>query len=382
MVIINDFNPECITYSQMNMIYNVRIYYRRIMNLTRSYMRNRYYRLGAADVLFDRLYLESLELGSILHLNFGRTNSDQYSQLLSQFVIDLRDLISAQIEGNTEQINQNVARLYENINERAALKAAMNPYWSEDLYKSLFGAYIQDLIEEANALASGNFNEDVALYDRLTERTNKLGDVFAEGVYNYITSGSSLPKSGPCITYEQMRTIQNIRMFWFDLAVWTRSYMISRYLKVGDEEAYYNRLKKVPVDYTNELKSIYGEKLAADLLQELNEYLNLINNYITAQQTGNIDEINRIIQLLYQNVSNRAALQASANPFLDENEWRNRLYNIQVKGVIDESTAILAGNIARSLDIFIDLLNQAESMSDFFARSLFNYFTETQQIQQ
>lgn len=257
----------------------------------------------------------------------------------------------------------------------------MNPYWSEDLYKSLFGAYIQDLIEEANALASGNFNEDVALYDRLTERTNKLGDVFAEGVYNYITSGSSLPKSGPCITYEQMRTIQNIRMFWFDLAVWTRSYMISRYLKVGDEEAYYNRLKKVPVDYTNELKSIYGEKLAADLLQELNEYLNLINNYITAQQTGNIDEINRIIQLLYQNVSNRAALQASANPFLDENEWRNRLYNIQVKGVIDESTAILAGNIARSLDIFIDLLNQAESMSDFFARSLFNYFTETQQIQ-
>jgi len=344
-------------------------------------MRNRYYRLGAADVLFDRLYLESLELGSILHLNFGRTNSDQYSQLLSQFVIDLRDLISAQIEGNTEQINQNVARLYENINERAALKAAMNPYWSEDLYKSLFGAYIQDLIEEANALASGNFNEDVALYDRLTERTNKLGDVFAEGVYNYITSGSSLPKSGPCITYEQMRTIQNIRMFWFDLAVWTRSYMISRYLKVGDEEAYYNRLKKVPVDYTNELKSIYGEKLAADLLQELNEYLNLINNYITAQQTGNIDEINRIIQLLYQNVSNRAALQASANPFLDENEWRNRLYNIQVKGVIDESTAILAGNIARSLDIFIDLLNQAESMSDFFARSLFNYFTETQQIQ-
>lgn len=174
----------------------------------------------------------------------------------------------------------------------------MNPYWSEDLYKSLFGAYIQDLIEEANALASGNFNEDVALYDRLTERTNKLGDVFAEGVYNYITSGSSLSKSGPCITYEQMRTIQNIRMFWFDLAVWTRSYMISRYLKVGDEEAYYNRLKKVPVDYTNELKSIYGEKLAADLLQELNEYLNLINNYITAQQTGNIDEINRIIQLL------------------------------------------------------------------------------------
>jgi len=55
MIKINDFNPECITYSQINMIFNARIYYRRLMNLTRSYMRNRYYSLGAVDVLFDRL---------------------------------------------------------------------------------------------------------------------------------------------------------------------------------------------------------------------------------------------------------------------------------------------------------------------------------------
>ncbi|MDF2654494.1 MAG: hypothetical protein K0R19_968 [Bacillota bacterium] len=381
MVKINDFNPECITYSQMDMIFYARLYYRRILALTRSYMRNRYYSLGAVDVLFDRLYLESLDIGRLLQLNFGRARSETYSQYLSQFVIYLRDLISAQIEGNTEGINQNVQNLYDNINTRAAFLAAMNPYWSEAEYKTLLGTYVQGLIELANAYSSGNLNEVITIYDNLTEQTNNLGDAFAEGIYNYITSGSSIPASGPCITYEQMRRIQNIRMFWFDLMVWLRTYMIDKLLKLGNEDAVYNRIKKVIADYTNELKSIFGEKLGEDLAQYLYEYLELVDNYLNAQMAGNIDEINRIIPLLYQNAASRAALQASVNPLLSEEEWRNRLSNLQVRGIIDETTAILSGDIARSLDIFIDLLNQAESMSDYFAKTLFNYFIQIQKNQ-
>lgn len=383
MVKRNDFNPECITYSQMNMIFNVRIFYRRLMNLTRSYMRNRYYNLGTEDVLFDRLYLESSDFGKLLHLNFGRAYSEQYSLFSSQFVNDLRDLISAQIAGNTEGINQNVTRLYDNFTKSASLRAAMNPYWSEDEYRNLLETYVQALITEANALSTGNFNEDIALYARLTELTNRLGDVFAEGVYNFITTGANIPAqvSGPCITYEQMRTIQNIRMFWFDFEVWLRSYMISKYLKIGDTEAIYNQLKKVVVDYTNDIKTVYGEKFAADLLRELNDYIDLVNNYTTAQLAGNTDEINRIIPLLYKNADNRAALQASANPFLNENQWRNSLYNLQVRGFINESAAIKSGDIARSLDIYIALLNQAEDMSGYFAQALFNYFTQVQKGQ-
>jgi hypothetical protein len=366
------------------MIFDIRTYYRRIANLTRSYLRNRYYDLGQADELFDRLYLEYLDLGTMLHLNFGRANEDQYSQLLGQFVIDLRELISAQIAGDTEGINQNLQRLNDNIDARAAFLASINPYWSADEYKYLFGTYFQLLMKDANSLSSGNFNEDIALYEPITELTNSLGDTFAEGVYNYITSGKSLPaqEGERCISYEQMRTIQNITTFWFDLEVWMRSYMLSKYLKVGDVEADYNRLEKVIVDYTNEIKKIYGEKFAADLLQYLNEYLDLFDNYTTAQMAGNVDEVNRIIPLLYQNAASRAALQASVNTFLSEDEWRKRLYDMQVQGMINESTAILSGDITRSLDIYIDLLTQAENIADYFERALFNYFTQTQENQQ
>ena len=60
-------------------------------------------------------------------------------------------------------------------------------------------------------------------------------DTFAEGMPP--TPGS--PPRGinvPCITLEQMNDIYTIRMFWFELAVWIRMYMLSRYAGTGDPE--------------------------------------------------------------------------------------------------------------------------------------------------
>ena len=153
--------------------------------------------------------------------------------------------------------------------------------------------------------------------------------------------------------------------------------MRSRYGGFGNSEEVFNRLKQVPVDYTNELKKVYGEEFAADVLHELNTYLDLIDKLITAQMEGNIDEINRIIQLLFQNADNRAALQASVNPYLNDKEWRDRLYN-NLRSVIDESTTFLSGDAVRNFDIYIRLLDQAENLGDYHAEAIFKYFTETQ----
>lgn len=52
--------------------------------------------------------------------------------------------------------------------------------------------------------------------------------------------------------------------------------MRSRYSGLGNPEEIYNRLRQVPVDYTNELKKVNGEKFAADLLQEQNTFFQIL----------------------------------------------------------------------------------------------------------
>jgi hypothetical protein len=205
-----------------------------------------------------------------------------------------------------------------------------------------------------------------------------MGDIFAQALYYYITSGSQNTGNPPaqysqqCITAGQMNAIYDIRMFWFELSTWIRAYMLSRYRGVGNEAQILARLKQVPVNYTNQLKQFFGEKNVERDLQLINTHIDLISALITAQMAGNTEEINRITRELYRNADERAAFLASINPFWDENEWRRRLYD-KLQATINESITFQTGDFARNLDIFSTLLDQAEETSSYYMQGLVDY---------
>jgi len=379
IIMKNIFNEQCITYSQMNLIFNARIFWRRLTIWTRIYIVSRYLGIGTAEVSFDRLYLENLDFGDMLRILFSRSISDEYSQLLNQFSIGLRELITAQLEGDLDAVRQNIDRLLQNADQRAAFLASINPYFNEEEWRNLLITYLQDTIEEASLFASGDYRMDIEYFDRLIALTNTMGDTFAQALYDYITSGAENANNLPpqdsqrCLTYEQMNLIYDIRMFWFDLIDWVRALMLSKYNDVGNEDEVYARLQQVVAEYVNNLNEFFGETPGANELQvELNAYVSLIDSLITAQKAGNTEEIDRITRQLYQNADERAASVSSINPFWDENEWRTRLYN-NLRSTLEESTMFLTGDYARNLDIFSTLMDQAESSSDYFAQGLLNY---------
>jgi hypothetical protein len=374
-----DFNPDCITYSQMNMIFNARMYYRRLTAWTRAYLISNYFGIGTAEDLFGSLYLETLDLGNMLRIVHGREAAEKYSQLLSLFAIALRDIITAQLQGDEEGVEKNVNRLYQMAAERKAFIQAINPYASPE-YEDLFKIYVQYILEEANALAAGDYSRASTVYDLLTEQAERLGDAFAEGIYNYITSGARglpLPQGDDrkCITYDQMNAISEIRMFWFELVTGIRNYMLSRYLGLGNVDEVKTRLMQMPAEFEDDLSLLFGDQVPKNYSRLYYTYLDLIGALLTAQMEGNIDEINRITRLLYQNADERAAAITALNPsFWDENEWKDRLYqNLQT--TITESTTFLTGDYARNIDAFRTLLNQADSTSNYLAEGLFQYLT-------
>jgi hypothetical protein len=295
------------------------------------------------------------------------------------------ELLSAQLEGDIEGINQSVNRLYQNVQERAVFLEALNPYWSEEGYKNLFDTYIQYTIEIANAIAAGDYSRDIELFDLLNAHTDSMGDTFALGLYNYITSGVSTAAAPPqdnvqCITYEQMNDIYNIRMLWFDLVTWVRSYMLSRFIGIGNADEIYAKLKQVSVEYVNTLKKYFPDIVVEEYIQLFYTYIELIDAFITAMMQGNIDEVSQITRSLYENADERAAFVASINPFWDLEEGRDRLY-VNLRSTIEQATTFLAGDYARNIDIFTRLLDQAETTSTFLGQGLFQYIIYNQQMQ-
>lgn len=377
MIKASKFNKQCITYSQMNLIFNARLFWRRFSLWIRIYLVDRYFGIGTAEEAFGRLYLENNDLGDMLRIIFGRRNANNYTQLLSQYTFELRDLVSAQLAGNTEEMSRHVNNLYENINNRAAFLASINPYLHEDEWKNLLGQYLQYTLEEANAFASKNYAEGIRIFDQMTELTNRMGDTFAEGLYDYVTSDcqcdcSPAQANRKCFTMEQVNRIYDIRMFWYELAYWTRAYMLARHQGVGDVGDVLARLKQVPDKYISGLLSIFGTQYIQKDTEILNRYIELVDTLITALSTGNTDEANKVVQDLYANAEERAAFLASINPYWSKDTWM-AILNSNIRSTIDEFNSFLTNNYAQNLDIFSTILDQAEYASDYYEQGLLNY---------
>ncbi len=374
-------NESCLTFSQINMIYNARIFWRRFTTWIREYFISRYMGIGTAEDSFGRLYLEATDFGEMLRIIFGRNASNSFANLMRRFTIGLRELVSAQLKGDTEAVGQHVDDLYQITGEIAAFLASVNPYLDEAEWSSMLDTYLRYTMEEANLFVSPDYSRGIEILDQLTELTNRMGDLFAKALYDYVTSGKQCEdgaSSGLCVTYDDMNKIYEIRMLWFDLATWIRAYMISRYTGRGDPDALVERLRKVLLNYTNMLRSLIGEGsiqegFEADRnLWVVNRFIDLITAVVSAHMSNDPAEINRLTQLIYETVDQMASFLATVNPFWSEEEWKTRLYDI-TKNTINESTAFLTGNYALSLDIFSTILDQAESISDYYAQGLFRY---------
>ena len=309
-----------------------------------------------------------------MQIIFDREISSNISQQLNQLTFALRDLVDAQFQRNSQAVSQNVTRIYQVASNFASYFASVNPSVNETDWRNMLNTYIQYTIEEANSFITGGYRNDIEAYKNLTDLTNRMGDFFAQSLVDYINAGYSLTPQGnlQCITFDQINLIYTIRMYWYELFTWTRYYMLSRYRGIGNSDVVKARLNEVPAEYINALQLFFGAN-QANYLQILNSYIDLIDNLITAQQTGNIGEINRITQLLYQNADQSASAITALNPsFWDVSEWRTELYN-SLRYTIDESRTFLTGDYNANLDIFRSLLDLAESTSSFFARGLFSY---------
>ena len=74
----------------------------------------------------------------------------------------------------------------------------------------------------------------------------------------------------------------------------------------------------------------------------------------------------RIIQLINQNINDRAAFLASVKPNFSQNEWKTLLTNY-TRYTYEEITAYLAGDQAKSLDAYSRLLALSQELGDFFS---------------
>ena len=243
------FNEQCITFSQMNLITNSRQIWRTITAWSRANLISRYAGVGTKEALFAKLYDEFSHYGEMLRLIFGAEFAENFTWLLNEYIIALRELVTAQQEENQEEVARTLERMYRNAAERARLLAQANPFWDDgadaieahmplfyrwielitllitaqiegnvdavneitrllyanaeeialflasinpfwdetELRNSLF-RHLRDMIEESTSLLTGEYDRSIDIMAYAMRRSESTGYHLALGLYRFITN--------------------------------------------------------------------------------------------------------------------------------------------------------------------------------------------------
>lgn len=171
----------------MNLIFRARMLWRDMATWLTIYLFSLYGGYANQQALADQLYSIPLDYGNVMKLIFGDRVSEDYINLVSNYVITLENLFQAQRNGDQNAVNTYFQQLYQNIDQRAAYLAQINPYWQAEVWRTLLYNYNNMILEDSITLLAGDYVKNVDVVKRLFIQSSIIGDYFSEGIFNYMT---------------------------------------------------------------------------------------------------------------------------------------------------------------------------------------------------
>lgn len=180
-------NPErYLTYEQMNLINSFRFFMLDMAIYSRFVASCIILYNDCSDVVFARLLQVPYDSYQQMSAYMGRERADKYYNLINQHIIIMVELIHALQAGNRQEADTLLAKWYRNAEESAAYLPSINPYWTEEQWRSLFYKYVQLLLNQILTTQTKNFQETVAVFDELRYHSILIGDALAKGIMDLL----------------------------------------------------------------------------------------------------------------------------------------------------------------------------------------------------
>lgn len=180
MIKVNDSNT--ITYEQMNLINKLRTLMMEFVMWSRAFITSVASGFGDVEAVGLRLYQLPVDIGNVFEVFFGQEIGSRTERFLTDQLLLGAEILRAQIRGDTEAVDANTLKLYQNGDEMAAFLAQINPYWDQQTWSDLFAQFLRTKIAETLAIGAGAFQESVTVSENLRDQALNMADYMAEGI--------------------------------------------------------------------------------------------------------------------------------------------------------------------------------------------------------
>lgn len=172
---------------------------------------------------------------------------------------------------------------------------------------------------------------------------------------------------------DQLALISNLRQFWIQLAIWTRSLIVSTAGNLGDVTLLTDRLTYLPEAFSKVLGQYFEPQEANQFAELLEEHISSVEAVIAADKNNNNQTVNQETENLYRNADRMAAYLAGINSYWTQDQWKELLYDY-IEMLLADLVARLTGDYAKEIDIFDDMQTQAIKIADYMAQGMMQKF--------
>ena len=135
------------------------------------------------DATVARLLRNQADIGKAVEPFYGKAAANRLTQLLRGHILIAADVIAAAKAGDSAKLADAQARWLANADEIAAVLHSVNPrYWPLRTIKAEMHMHLKLTTEEAVARLHGDWNHDVAAYDKVHLHILHMADLLADGL--------------------------------------------------------------------------------------------------------------------------------------------------------------------------------------------------------
>jgi hypothetical protein len=135
------------------------------------------------DATVARLLRNQSDIGNAIKPYYGNAAGKALTKQLRAHIAIAADVIAAAKAGDQPKLVEAQTRWDKNADEVAAVLNSVNPrYWKLAAMKAEMHMHLKLTTEEAVARLQGNWNADVAAYDKVVQHILHMSDMLADGI--------------------------------------------------------------------------------------------------------------------------------------------------------------------------------------------------------
>lgn len=172
---------------------------------------------------------------------------------------------------------------------------------------------------------------------------------------------------------DEVNLNNDMRQSWLQHLYWARMLMTSLFKNLDDMDAVEARTMRTPEDIAETFAGFYPRNQMEQLTRLLSEHTELTGQMMTAMKNRDMQKVDQLERLWYQNAEKLAALLSSMNKEYSYEQLIQSL-GMHLDMLKRQMAASLEGNYDEEIRIFDESENQLMELADYLTEGLLQQF--------